>query len=126
MTTIGFGKLNYKYFLLARIKLNLENKFMILSFVWGMAALILAYLCYQNSKSHQLRFIEVLRLAMVRHSAKEDWLGILFLVFLIFAPLVIGFTFYLQSDANVVVVLAFLIWTYQWIKAIWNSSLETE
>ncbi|MCG9876336.1 MAG: hypothetical protein MH321_16290 [Leptospiraceae bacterium] len=99
---------------------------MILSFVWGMTTFILAYFCYQNSKSLQIRLSETLRLAMVRHSTKEDWLGILFLVFLIFAPLVIGFTFYLQSDANVVVVLAFLIWTYQWIKAIWNSSIETE
>ncbi|NCN10257.1 MAG: hypothetical protein GW938_10475 [Leptospira sp.] len=99
---------------------------MILSSIWAIATLVLAYLYFQQCRTQNVKFIDSLRLALVRHNTKDDWFGILFLVFLLIAPLVVGFSFYLKSDANVVVVLAFLIWIYQWIKAIWNSSVETE
>jgi len=92
---------------------------MILSSIWAIATLVLAYLYFQQCRTQNVN-------ALVRHNTKDDWFGILFLVFLLIAPLVVGFSFYLKSDANVVVVLAFLIWIYQWIKAIWNSSVETE
>ncbi|PJZ85500.1 LIC10362 family protein [Leptospira harrisiae] len=55
-------------------------------------------------------------------AATKDWkstpnlvLLIAFLLFLLF-PLTLGFSFYLQSDANVVVVILWIIWAYNWSK----------
>lgn len=43
-----------------------------------------------------------------------------FLLLLLF-PLVAGMEFFLRTDANVLVVIFFLFWIYQWIKIVWNS-----
>jgi hypothetical protein len=40
--------------------------------------------------------------------------------------LVVGLDFYLKTDANVLIVLIFFVWDYQWIKIIWNGDLERE
>ncbi|TDY72111.1 hypothetical protein CLV96_1096 [Leptospira meyeri] len=52
----------------------------------------------------------------------KDWkftpnlvLLIAFSLFLLF-PLTLGFSFYLRSDANVLVVILWIIWAYNWSK----------
>ncbi|EMY68955.1 LIC10362 family protein [Leptospira vanthielii] len=54
--------------------------------------------------------------------ASKDWKSTPYLVLLIsFAlllllPLTLGFTFFLRTDANVVVVIVWIIWAYNWSK----------
>lgn len=45
------------------------------------------------------------------------YLGLAYILFMLL-PLFWGLTFYLQSDANVVVVVVFLTWTYNWTRYI--------
>ncbi|TGK84255.1 hypothetical protein EHQ31_06115 [Leptospira montravelensis] len=54
--------------------------------------------------------------------ATKDWnstphlvLLISFLLFLLF-PLTLGFSFFLRTDANVLVVIVWIIWAYNWSK----------
>ena len=49
------------------------------------------------------------------------YLGLAYILFMLL-PLVWGLTFYLQSDANVVVVVIFLTWTYNWTRYIFLNS----
>ncbi|EOQ95401.1 hypothetical protein LEP1GSC195_2169 [Leptospira wolbachii serovar Codice str. CDC] len=55
-------------------------------------------------------------------AASKDWKSTPYLVLLIgFAlflllPLTLGFSFYLRTDANVVVVIVWIIWAYNWSK----------
>ncbi|MCT8333084.1 hypothetical protein NUH30_05325 [Leptospira sp. 85282-16] len=54
--------------------------------------------------------------------ATKDWnstphlvLLISFILFLLF-PLTLGFSFFLRTDANVLVVIVWIIWAYNWSK----------
>jgi hypothetical protein len=49
------------------------------------------------------------------------YLAFAYILFMLL-PLVWGLTFYLQSDANVVVVVIFLTWTYNWTRYIFLNS----
>ncbi|MBM9548495.1 hypothetical protein JWG40_15815 [Leptospira sp. 201903074] len=55
-------------------------------------------------------------------AASKDWKSTPYLVLLIgFAlflllPLTLGFSFFLRTDANVVVVIVWIIWAYNWSK----------
>ncbi|TGL85999.1 hypothetical protein EHQ68_09535 [Leptospira congkakensis] len=56
------------------------------------------------------------------HLATDDWkstpnlvLLSAFVLFLLF-PLTLGFSFYLKTDANVLVVILWIIWAYNWSK----------
>lgn len=53
---------------------------------------------------------------------KHAVLWILFFVLFLLLPLFWGLAFYLRSDVNVVVVLGFLIWMYNWIKYIFITN----
>ncbi|TGL33549.1 LIC10362 family protein [Leptospira perdikensis] len=54
--------------------------------------------------------------------ATKDWKSTPYLVLLIafslflLLPLTLGFAFYLQTDANVLVVILWIIWAYNWSK----------
>lgn len=55
-------------------------------------------------------------------AATKDWKSTHHLVLLfsfalfLLLPLTLGFTFYLKTDANVVVVIVWIIWAYNWSK----------
>jgi len=97
-----------------------------ISAIWTIVLSVLGILVFiQKNKSFgELR--DGIKNALLHPTQKDSWMLLGFLFFLLLFPLVAGLDFYLKSDANVLIVLIFFVWDYQWIKIIWNGDLERE
>ncbi|MCC5815617.1 MAG: hypothetical protein JJT78_12745 [Leptospira sp.] len=94
-----------------------------ISAIWIFALFALAGIVFfvqKLSPASELAFR--IRSAILSPTRDGAWALILLFLAIIFFPLVVGLDFFLKTDANVLVVIFFLFWLYQWIKIIWNST----
>ncbi|TGN20636.1 hypothetical protein EHS15_03070 [Leptospira idonii] len=54
--------------------------------------------------------------------SKSHWVLLSCFAFFLTLPLTLGLSVYLKTDANVLVVILWVIWTYNWVKyAFWRE-----
>ena len=80
--------------------------------------LLFALLFYFKKKEPilSLGFLPSLRTTPQNLKSKPHlFIFVTYILFLLF-PLTIGLSYYLHSDANVLVVIIWILWTYNWVK----------
>ncbi|NUM42476.1 MAG: hypothetical protein HUU45_12685 [Leptospiraceae bacterium] len=84
------------------------------------------YFCLKNRffefNFHSIRYS--LQKAVASPSNKDSIILLVFFLSFLLFPLFWGLTFFLKTDANVVVVLIFMTWCYNWIKYIFLGEAE--
>jgi hypothetical protein len=95
---------------------------MVLSVFWFILVVVLGAESYRRFRSRNAEsFLRDLRGAILNRSSSTDFIYCLFLIAWILLPLGLGMPVFLRTDANVLVVLIFLVWSYQSFKLVWNS-----
>lgn len=97
-----------------------------ISAIWTIVLSVLGILVFLQKKKSFVELRFGIKNAILHPLQKDSWFLLGFLFFLLLFPLIVGLDFYLKSDANVLIVLIFFVWDYQWIKMIWNGDLERE
>ncbi|WCL50412.1 hypothetical protein [Leptospira sp. GIMC2001] len=99
----------------------MNPKNMVASGIWVVLLVIFGYKVFSSNKNDYKSLLFSTRKAILQPLAPGNWVFIIFYLLILLSPLVFGLAIYLRTDANVVVVLVFYVWLYQWIKAVWNS-----
>lgn len=92
-----------------------------IAFIWILSFLAFSYLVFFSQKIKPSNLILEFRKSFSKLGTGESWIRIGYFFTILLFPLIVGMNFYLKTDANVVVVLVFFVWVYQWIKIVWNS-----
>lgn len=103
-----------------------ESTYMILAILNGALFLLsLLYVILFLRKKEPLASVAITQAIRISpNNLKSTPYLIVFSSFLLFLllPLTIGLSIYLRSDANVLVVILWIVWTYNWIKyAFWRE-----
>lgn len=93
---------------------------------WTFGVAILGYVLFLQKKAPISQAGLRIRRAFSQDPVAPRSLHLLFFIAVLFWPLVAGMDLWARTDANVIVVLVFFAWAYQWIKFVWNSQPESD
>ena len=93
---------------------------MILSIILTLLFIVLVYILIKEKKIYKFKEV-IVQLQNSTSSLNDKYSIFLLLAFGLFLvlPLFWGLSFYLRTDYNVVIVVFFLFWSYNWIKYIY-------
>ncbi|TGK84613.1 hypothetical protein EHQ24_06380 [Leptospira noumeaensis] len=86
------------------------------SFALLFFALLFAFRFRKLVPHPETNVLEQIQVATNDWKSTPHWVLLLTFILFLFYPLTLGFSFFLRTDANVVVVILWVIWAYNWSK----------